>query len=169
MNAKKLFIYSIIMFFIPPTRLFNFKRFLIRWCGAKVDENVRIVSSARFNLTGDLTIGKNTFIGHDVIFVGGEASILIGENCDVAPRVIFVTGSHKIDKNGERAAGDGYSLPITIGNGSWICTGAIVLGGTNLGLKSIVSSGSVVKGIFEGGYIIAGSPAKKIRKINDEL
>ena len=160
MNAKKLFIYSIIMIFIPPTRLFGFKRFLLRWCGANVGSNVRIVSSVKFNITGPLTIGDDTWIGHDVLLVGGNAPITIGARCDIAPRVTLVTGTHKINTSGDRVAGDGYSLPIVIGDGNWICTSAIILGGTTIQNYCLITSGAIVKDSFPSKCMISGIPAK---------
>jgi acetyltransferase-like isoleucine patch superfamily enzyme len=130
-----------------------------------VSKYVRCVSSATFWLTGSLSIGEGTWIGHEVIIVGGDAPISIGANCDFAPRVSIVTGSHRINSHGPRVAGDGYSLPISIGNGCWIGAGAIILGGTTIGERSIVAAGAVVKGNFPGGSLIGGVPARVIREI----
>lgn len=148
---------------LPLTRCFAFKRLLLRFAGARVGKNVRVVSTFRANLLGRLDIGDNTWIGHEVLAVGGDAAITIGANCDIAPRVSFVTGTHKIDSEGPHVAGEGYSLPITIGNGSWICTGAIILGGTAIGARSIVAAGAVVKGTFPAGAFIGGVPARVLR------
>lgn len=167
MNAKRLFIYSLIMIFIPPTRLFGFKRFLLRWCGASIGSNVRIVSSAKFNITGPLTIGDDTWIGHDVLLVGGNAPITIGARCDIAPRVTLVTGTHKINTSGDRVAGDGYSLPIVVGDGVWVCASSILLGGTNIEKMCLIKSTSVVKGFFIQRSFIAGNPAVVTKPLLD--
>ena len=60
-------------------------------------------------------------------------------------------------------AGEGYSLPISIGDGSWICTGATILGGTTIGERSIVAAGAVVKGVFPAGVLIGGVPARVLQ------
>lgn len=151
---------------MPPTRFFGAKRTVLRWAGAKIDENVRCVSSATFLLGGPLAIKRDTWIGHDVLIVGGDAAVTIGESCDVAPRVTFATGSHQIRDVGPRVAGAGYSLPITIGDGSWICTGATILGGTTIGERSIVAAGAVVKGNFPPRSLIGGVPARVIRDLS---
>lgn len=163
MNTSKLFFYHILMSFMPPTRFFGLKRFLLRWCGAKVGENVRIVSSAKFNISGSLSIGSGTWIGHEVLIIGGEAEVNIGTDCDFAPRVTLVTGTHVVNISGPKAAGQGYSLPISIGDGSWICAGATLLGGTKLGKCCVVAAGAVVKDGFESGVIIGGVPARVVR------
>ncbi len=150
--------------FIPQTRFFGLKRFLLRWAGVSVEDNVRCVSSASFYLSGRFSIGSDTWIGHEVLIVGGDAQVVIGANCDIAPRVCFATGSHNINPEGPHVAGDGYSLPILIGDGSWICTGATILGGTSIGERSIVAAGAVVKGDFPAGSLIGGVPARVLRQ-----
>jgi len=100
--------------------------------------------------------------------VGGEASINIGADCDIAPRVSFITGTHEIEGDGPKAAGKGYSLPITIGNGCWICAGATVLGGTVIGEHSIVAAGAVVRGEFPPFSVIGGAPARVLRNLKGD-
>lgn len=151
---------------MPPTRLYRLKRWILNSAGATIGDNARIVSSAKFFITGNLTIGDNTFIGHQVLIVGGEANVVIGENCDIAPNVLLASGTHKIELNSNRVAGKGYSLPIIIGDGSWVCAGAIILGGTTIGNYSIVAAGTVVKGDFPPYSLIAGVPARVIRNLN---
>lgn len=167
MNTKKLFIYHLIMLFIPATKLFKFKAILLRWCGAKVGLNVRIVSSAKFYLSGELSIGDNTWIGHEVMIVGGQASVTIGKDCDIAPRVMLVTGSHKInDSNSYKVAGEGYSLPIEIGNGCWLCSNTTLLAGVTLGNKCLIGAYTLVNKSFADNSIVLGNPGvlKEIEK-----
>jgi acetyltransferase-like isoleucine patch superfamily enzyme len=133
------------------------------WAGARVGNDAKIVSSARFYLTGHLSIGNQTWIGHDVLIVGGDAVVSLGAYCDSAPRVSFVTGIHAINPHALHVTDEGYSLPITIGDGSWICAGATILGGTNIGERSIVAAGAVVKGVFPAGVLIGGVPARVLQ------
>jgi acetyltransferase-like isoleucine patch superfamily enzyme len=165
MRGSGLFLYAMISRWLPPTRCFSLKRLLLKMAGAAIGENVRCVSSSSFLLTGPLSIGCNTWVGHEVLIVGGNASISIGANCDIAPRVTLVSGSHQVNPDGPHVAGEGYSLPISIGDGSWICAGATILGGTTIGERSIVAAGAVVKGDFPSGALIGGVPARVLRSI----
>lgn len=168
MKSSRLYVYNIINIFIPLTRLFRLKRVLLCWAGAALGDNVRIVSSAVFSLTGALEIGEDTWVGHRVLVVGGDARVSVGNYCDIAPAVTLVTGSHNILDNGLRVAGQGYSLPITIGNGCWVCAGAVILGGTSIGEKSVVAAGAVVKGDFPPRSLIGGVPARVLRTLSDD-
>lgn len=105
MKPSRLFAAHLLFALIPPTRGFALKRALLRWCGADVADDARIVSSARFHLGGALMIGRGAWIGHQVLMVGGEAAVTIGAEVDIAPRVTIVTGSHRRGAPGARAAG----------------------------------------------------------------
>lgn len=159
MNSKKLFIYHLFMLFIPATKLFKFKASLLRWCGAKVGSNVRIVSSAKFYLNGELSIGDNTWIGHEVMIVGGQAPVIIGKDCYIAPRVMLATGSHKInDLTSCKIAGEGYSLAIEVGDGCWLCSNATLLAGVVLGNKCLIGANTLVNKSFPDNSIVLGNP-----------
>ena len=55
--------------------------------------------------------------------------------------------------------------PISIGKNCFIGCNAIILKGTVLGDGCVVGAGAVVSGIFEPNCVIAGNPAKIIRKL----
>ena len=168
MNSKKLYFYNLLLIFLPATSFFKLKVYLLKWCGAKIGKNVRIVSTVKILTTGTLEIGDNVWIGHDVQIIGGDAKIYIGNDCDIAPRVSFITGTHKINSLEElKVAGPGYSKDIIIGDGSWICSGAIILGGTNVKRKTVIAAGSVCHSELElENAIYGGVPCKLLRVLN---
>lgn len=168
MNSFWLHWLTLLLFsLLPTTKIFRLKRRMLRLAGARVADKVRIASSARFQLIGSLQPGSDTWTGHEVLVVVGYAPVEIGARCDIAPQVTIVTGTHRIDPDGPRVAGEGYSLPIRIGDGCWIGVGATVLGGTVIGEHSIVAAGAVVRGQFPARSLIGGIPARVIRSIDD--
>lgn len=148
---------------LPPTRFYKTKSFLYKLIGWNIDLSSRIVSSANFWGTFDLSIGADTFIGHDVLILGGNSSVKIGSNVDIAPRVTIVTGSHYIDMRGERSAGSGYSSDIIIEDGVWVGAGSTIIGGITIGRKSIVGSGSLVNKSIPPNVIAVGNPCRPIK------
>lgn len=167
MILKRLFkkIIAIIFHLLPATSCFSTKRLLFKLMGYQVGSNVRICSSAKILTSGPVQIGAGTWIGHEFMLAGGKAPVSMGANCDIAPRVTIITGSHEILIGKNRIAGPGYSSEINIGNGCWIATGATILGGTKIGNCCIVAAGAVVKGEFPERCIIAGVPARIIKKL----
>lgn len=164
MKPPRLYVAHLIFGLLPPTRCFHIKRNLLRWAGALIGDNVRIVSSARFLLTGRLSIGDGTWIGHEVLIVGGDADVTIGARVDVAPRVSIITGSHERLGVEGRAAGKSFSQPIHIMDGAWIGAAATILGGVVVGANSIVAAGAVVRRDVPVGTVVGGVPARNISK-----
>lgn len=159
----------LIMSAIPPTRCFALKRALLRWAGAQVGANARIVSTARFYLTGRLSIGNDTWVGHDVLVVGGDAAVVIGCKVDIGPRVSLVTGSHKLFTIEGRAAGIGYSSPITIEDGAWLGAASTILGGVTVGQCSVVAAGALVNRNVKQGIVCGGVPARDLTNLMSKV
>lgn len=53
---------------------------------------------------------------------------------------------------------------ITIGNHCWIGARAVLLGGTTLGRGSVIGMSALVKGTFPNNCVVAGIPAKLVRR-----
>ena len=111
----------------------------------KIGDNVGI-SGATIYARKSIEIGDNTCIG-------GNVKIL---DNDFHPIEIEARNKDIKDKIGTR--------PIVIGKNCFIGCNAIILKGTVLGDGCVVGAGAVVSGQFEAGSVIAGNPAKVIRK-----
>ena len=169
MNTKKLYIYNLICIFLPPTRLFNFKSSLLRWCGAKVGKDVQIFSSAKFMGDFDLEIGDNVFIGHEALIMGPKGSkVTIENNAKVASRAIVVTGSHIFSTKGPNIAGEGVCADIRICDGALVDTASIVVPGKTINRMSHVAAGSVVTHDVPEYARVAGIPARIIKHFKME-
>jgi acetyltransferase-like isoleucine patch superfamily enzyme len=55
-------------------------------------------------------------------------------------------------------------LPTKIGRDVWIGANAVILGGVTIGEGAVVAAGAVVNQDVEPGAVVAGVPARKIRK-----
>lgn len=162
----RLWLYKVFVKWLPETRLFGLKSALLRWAGAKVGRNVRINSSATFLGNGALDIGDDVWVGVECLFVSSSpAKITIGPHCDIAPRVMFHTGSHTITPDGEHIGGAGYNSSVTLGSGCWVGARSLILPGVSIADKTIVAAGAVVtKSCPEKCSLIAGVPGKVVKK-----
>lgn len=111
-------------------------------------------------------VGKNVFFNFNVCLVD-DADIYIGDDCQIGPGCHIVTAQHPISpvlrKNQLQ-----YNKPVRLGNNVWLGAGAIILPGVTIGDNSIVGAGSVVTHDVEANVIVAGSPAKILRRITEE-
>ena len=55
---------------------------------------------------------------------------------------------------------------VSIGRGTWIAPGCIVLAGTRIGENCVVGAGSVVVKNVEPSSVVCGNPAKIIKKLS---
>lgn len=79
----KYYLINLIIFFLPHSRCFSFKRKLLRWAGCSIEENVRVM---RIRVAGiNLKIGKNTFIGDETILFG-----TVGTNIKIWKKAVHI-------------------------------------------------------------------------------
>lgn len=112
------------------------------------------ISGATIYARKGITIGDNTAIG-------GNVKIL---DNDFHPIDWETRNKYLLDPNG----GDADVVPareIVIGKNCFIGCNSIILKGTFLGDGCVVGAGAVVAGKFETGSVIAGNPAKVIKKL----
>ncbi|MBO7747812.1 acyltransferase [Paenibacillus sp. MWE-103] len=115
---------------------------------AKIEIGNRVgISGATIYARESITIGDNTNIG-------GNAKIL---DNDFHPLEIEARNADIKEKIRTR--------PVTIGKNCFIGCNSIILKGTVLGDGCVVGAGAVVSGVFADNCVIAGNPAKVIKKL----
>jgi len=116
--------------------------------GAKVGKNCKI-SSHSFICEG-VTIEDNVFVGHNVTFIN-----------DIYPRA--TTADVKM-----KTAEDWVCIPTLIKKGASIGSSTSLLCGITVGENAIIGAGSVVTKDVPPDTIVAGNPARVLRKIKGE-
>lgn len=92
-----------------------------------------------------------------------NARIVIGRGTYIAANVGIITTNHDWDNLDAHLPG----ADVVLGESCWIGMNSVILPGVLLGPHTIVGAGSVVTKSFpEGNLIIAGNPAKEIRKLS---
>ena len=113
-----------------------------------------------------ISVGDGTGLSNCVI--AAFESVTIGKNVLIGTDVkIYDTDFHSLDYD-ERIADDKDAVkakPVEIGDGAFICTGAIILKGVHVGEKAVVGAGSVVSRDVPAGEVWAGNPAAFVKKL----
>ncbi len=106
------------------------------------------ISSHTFICEG-VHIEDNVFIGHNVTFIN-----------DLYPRAATSEGKLQTDEDWE-------VVPTFVKKGASIGSSATILAGVTIGEKAIVGAGAVVTKDVPPYSVVAGNPARILRKIDD--
>lgn len=122
-------------------------------------ENCRVEIPFSGVRTANVKFGRNVIVmpGCLMMSAGG---ITIDDDALIAANVQLLSNNH--DLQNRRVI---TCKPVHIGRRAWIGAGATILPGVTVGENSVVGAGSVVTRDVEPNTIVAGNPAKLIRRI----
>jgi putative colanic acid biosynthesis acetyltransferase WcaF len=147
------------LFYFSPRIFFGWRTFLLRLFGAKIGKGVHIYNSATIYMPWNFEIGDWSSIGeHAYIYNLGK--ITIGSKTSISQRAHLCAGTHD------------YNSPempllkpaIIVDDQAWICTDAFVGPGVHIGEGAIVGARAVAVKNVEPWDIVAGNPARVIKK-----
>lgn len=115
-----------------------------------------------------ITIGDRCTIGRGSALVG-RVGIAIGDDVVTAPNCYITDHNHAYDDVDVPIGRQWpHEAPVRIGRGSWLGAGVIVLPGTDIGEHVTVAAGSVVRGTVPDRCVVAGAPARVVRRHGDD-
>jgi serine acetyltransferase len=111
-----------------------------------------------------LAIGDRCVIGRGSHIVAHQ-SVTIGDDVWTGPYVYITDQNHGYE-DPDVPIGSQFPVnrPVSIGDGSWLGAGAIILPGASIGRNVVVAAGSVVRGDVPDKCVVAGVPAKIVRE-----
>jgi acetyltransferase-like isoleucine patch superfamily enzyme len=111
-----------------------------------------------------LRIGDHCVIGRGSHIVAHH-SIVIGDDVFTGPYVYITDQNHGYaDPNVPIGRQWPSNMAVSIGAGSWLGAGVIVLPGACIGRNVAVAAGSVVRGQVPDRCLVAGVPARVVRE-----
>jgi maltose O-acetyltransferase len=109
---------------------------------------------------GKLIVGRNSRLNG--VHIDARERIEIGANVRIAPySIILDSDFHDIKDH----FSDGPSKPVIIEDDVWIATRSTILKGVTIGRGAVVAAGAVVTKDVPPYTIVAGVPAKVIKRI----
>jgi acetyltransferase-like isoleucine patch superfamily enzyme len=147
---------------LKPSQVKERRDFLAGIFG-KIGEKCNILPPFRCDYGFHIEVGENFFANYNFIVLDGNY-VRIGDNVWIAPNVGIYAAGHPLDVE-DRIAGEEYAFPVTIEDNVWIGGGVSIIGGVTIGKNAVVAAGSVVIRDVPPDTLVAGNPAKVVRKI----
>ncbi len=119
---------------------------------------------------------KRGLVIGDRAVIGARSSITAHESIEIGDDVffgqsVFVTDTSHGYQDPRLPIGKqfGTHMPVSIGPGSWIGHGAVILPGAQIGRNCVVAAGAVVRGPVADFSVVAGNPARLIRQLDPDV
>ena len=132
----------------------------------KVFPNPNIGENCRIEIPFSGVRTANVKFGRDIIIQSGclmmsAGGITIDDEVMIAANVQRISNNHDLENRWVITC-----KPVHIGRRVWIGAGATILPGVTIGENSVVGAASVVTHDVPANTIVAGNPAKIIRRID---
>lgn len=135
---------------------------LSRLFGREVDPSLRVFPPFYTDFGKNIHVGKDVFINACCHFQD-HGGVTVGDGCQIGHNVVFATLNHGLAPEDRKST---YPAPIVLGQNVWVGSNATILQGVTIGDNSIVAAGAVVTSDVPDNVVVAGIPAKIIKRIN---
>jgi putative colanic acid biosynthesis acetyltransferase WcaF len=144
---------------LPRSLCSAWKRFLLRCFGAKIHKTAIVYSNAKIFMPWNLEMDEYACLASDVDCYNVE-KVKIGKHATISQRAFLCTASHDITKPDMPL----ITAPVTVEDYVWIAADAFVGMGVTIGEGAVVGAKSSVVKDIEPWSVMAGNPAKFIKK-----
>lgn len=112
-------------------------------------------------------VGKGVYIGNLVYFDGEHPEFIeIEDEAAIAPGAIIVAHSGGSPFQARKGIFHEAPQKVVLKRGSWVGSGAVILPGVVVGEGAIVAAGAVVGQSVPPYTVVAGNPARPVRKLD---
>lgn len=116
-----------------------------------------------FSVDG-LRVGRNVSI-HPLCYIDAAGGIMLGNDISIAHGTTIMSTTHKFDRLDRPINDQGVTAArTTIGDDCWIGAQAVIVAGVQIGAGCVVAANSVVTRDVPDGSVVAGSPARLVKR-----
>ena len=159
MLRRVLWSFGKLFFRFSPRPCFGWRRFILRCFGAKIGRNVNLYPSSIVYFPWNLTVGNWSAVGEDAL-IYNLGKVTLGEKVTVSHRAHLCAGTHDYAQPNLPL----LKPPIEIKDQAWICADAFVGPGVTVGEGAVVGARAVVMKNVESWTVVAGNPARFVKK-----
>ena len=159
MLLRLLWTFGEILFRFSPRPCFGWRRMVLRCFGARIGNHVHIYNSAIIYFPWNLQIDDWSSIGEGAL-IYNLGPVTIGSRSTISHRAHLCAGTHDY----RRIDLPLLKPPIVIENQVWVCAGAFIGPGVNIGEGAVVGARAVAIADVEPWSVVAGNPARFLKK-----
>jgi putative colanic acid biosynthesis acetyltransferase WcaF len=141
------------------------RKSFLRLINKKIHASAVILMHTRLLYFWKIEIGENVVINQYCLLDCRVFKIHIEHNTDIGPYTRIWTAGHNPDSPTHAI----YGGDVNIGHHVWIASGVTILPGVTIADGTVVASASVVHKSTAVNDVIAGNPARVVKKRNNEL
>jgi len=156
------FTYNEIVTHIP---IHFIRRGFLRLCNRKIHASVKILMHAKILNFWKITLGERVVINQYCVLDCRRYTISIANDTDIGAYTRIWTLGHNPDDDTHALRGG----DVIIEDHVWIATNVTILPSVTIGRGAVVAASSVVHKSIDSMDIVAGNPAKLIRKRTNAL
>lgn len=149
----------LLLFRPVPRPLHLWRRGVLRLFGARLGANCRIDPSVLIWAPWNLELGDEVALGHHVDCYN-VARVRVGSHATVSQYAFLCSATHDITDPHMRLV----SAPIEIGDQAWVCAGAFVGPGIQVGRGAVVAARAVVVKDVAPWAVVGGNPARFLKE-----
>ena len=150
---------SLVLFRLSPRPLHQWRAFLLRLFGARVGRGVHIYPGVKIWAPWNLVLHDECGVASGAILYS-QGRITIGVRAVVSQGAHLCAGTHDYTKHGFPL----ITMPIHIGNYSWVAAEAFVHPGVTIGDGCVIGARSVATKDMPGWMVCAGNPCLPIKE-----
>lgn len=138
----------------------------------KIGKNSEVRPFVTINGTNSISIGNNVIVPPGTILSSmpsdPENGIVIEDDVLIGPNVSIYSATHNYDNINLPIKQQGYNCKkVLIKKGSWLGVNSVIMPGVVVGVNSVVAAGSIVTKDVPDYCVVAGVPAKIIKKLEN--
>jgi acetyltransferase-like isoleucine patch superfamily enzyme len=117
-----------------------------------------------------IRIGADVYMGFDIELETNYPELVsIGNHVTISHRCIISAHMGSPSDTPVKRSFPLSAKPVVIGDGAWICIGAIILPGVTIGENAVVAAGAVVSRDVPANTMVAGIPARHVKRLDTAL
>ena len=133
--------------------------------GAGVNAWTRAEANFLTTLAPDAVIEVGNNVRLNGCDIQAAARVTVGDDCILGSCILVDTDYHSVDVDRREPGAAVVTKPVSVGRNVWVGGRATVLKGVSIGDDSVVGYGAVVVEDVPSGVVVAGNPARVVRRL----